>query len=159
MDPRILLVALWLASAGAGNADGAKKARPCPGPGETLAIHTVVRGVIGDLKERQETVVRSEAAWKALWKRLALPLKPAPAVPKVDFTKDMIVAVAAGAGNGVLEIEIDRVERRKGCVVVSVKERKAPSGGAVAQFAAFHPFHIARVAAAKTPVSFVHEAR
>lgn len=159
MRTAILVLAASLMSAPDARAQDAKKARPCPGPGEAMVMKSVVRGVIGNLKERRETVVRSDAAWKELWKRLGLPLNPAPAVPAVDFSKNMVVAVAAGAGGAILETEIVRIERRKGCVLVSVNERRHPPGSSMPQFSSFHPFHIVRIPAVRSPVIFEYAAR
>lgn len=138
---------------------GAEKPVKCPGPGHALAIQNVVRGVIGNLRDRRETIIRNHADWRALWKRLALPLNPAPAVPAVDFSKDMVVAVSAGAGGGILETEIVRIERRKGCMLVSVHERRLPAGSSTPQFSSFHPFHIVRIPAVRSPISFEYAAR
>ena len=126
----------------------------CAGPGKPLQLHSVVRGVIGNLNEKSERVVRDDGEWKALWKRLGLPLNPAPGPPAIDFGKDMVVAVVAGEGRGVVEIEIVRVEQRPGCLLVTVSERGVPKKMSAGQFARFHPFHFVRIPTTGDPVAF-----
>ena len=126
----------------------------CPGPGKPLQLHSVVRGVIGNLNEKSERVVRAEPEWKALWNRLGLPLNPAPGPPAIDFGKDMVVAVAAGEGRGVVEVEIVRVEQRPGCLLVTVSERGVPNKMSADQFGRFHPFHFVRIPTTGAPVVF-----
>jgi len=81
-----------------------EKAEPagCPGSGPELAIHSIVQGVIGNMKDRSEKVIRTAEEWEALWKQLGLPLNPSPSAPAIDFQKDMVLAVSAGAGRGIV---------------------------------------------------------
>lgn len=126
----------------------------CPGPGQPVALHSIARGVIGQLKEPGEAVIRTEADWTALWERLALPFTPTLPAPQVEFASQMILAVYAGEGRGVLETEITRVERRGACLVAMVAERRPPASVPSGQFLVFHPFHLVRVDAGPEAVVF-----
>jgi hypothetical protein len=148
------LVLLALATT-TGSAPGAE----CSGPGRPVKLASVIRAAIGDLKAREERVVRTEAEWKALWGRLGLPLRPAVAAPAIDFAKSMVLLVAAGEGRGIVEVEVTRVERRTGCLQVTVAERAVPPNMSAAQFASFHPFHAVRVEAQPGPVVFRYTKR
>lgn len=70
-------------------ADGTIDVRPVPG----LEYHRSYSGV-GD---RRRLVVRDEQAWSALWAELVSNVQPAPAVPAVDFSRDMVLFVSMGA--------------------------------------------------------------
>jgi hypothetical protein len=119
----------------------------CPGRGEPVKLSSVIRGVIGSLTEKTELAVRSEAEWKELWGKLALPMKPAMPPPAVDFSRDMVVGVAAGQGRGIVEVEITSIERKTDCILVTVAERGVPPKMSAAQFAQFRPFHFVKMAA------------
>jgi hypothetical protein len=150
---RVTLPLLWfLLLSGAGTG----RAADCPGPGQPVALKTVIRGVIGNLDKKSERVVRSEADWKALWGQLGLPLKPSPAAPAIDFSTNVVLGVTAGAGRGVVEVEIVRVEQRAACLHVTVAERAVPKNMAADQFSKFHPFHFVRIPPAKDPVVFTY---
>lgn len=150
------LVAVLLACA---LATGSAPAAECSGPGRPVKLASVIRAVIGNLKNREERVVRTEAEWKETWGKLGLPLQPAVAAPAIDFAKSMVLLVAAGEGRGIVEVEVTRVERRAGCLQVTVAERAVPAGMSAAQFAAFHPFHAVRVEAEPGPVVFRYTKR
>jgi len=121
------------------------RAAGCTGPAEPMKLATVVRGVLSGLEHKVERVVRSETEWRELWSKLGLPLRPAVAAPAIDFTRSIVVLVAAGQGQGVIEVEVTGVARRSGCVVVTVVERGIPAKFPAEQFASFRPFHVVRI--------------
>lgn len=125
----------------------ADQGRPeeCSGPGQNVAFLRIINGVVGELKERGTALIRNEAEWKAIWKRLNLPIKPAMPAPSVDFSKQLVIGVFAGEKNGVLETEISRIERKEGCLLVSVAERRIPKNLPASQFEHFRPFHFVRL--------------
>lgn len=124
----------------------AQKPSPdCPGPGKAVVFQSVVRAAVGEIKEPGQLVIRDATQWKAQWKRLGIPLKPPPAVPNVDFSTSMIVAVFAGQGRGVLEIEVKGAERRAGCLLINVTERHLPDSLPATQFGNFRPFHVVKL--------------
>ena len=124
----------------------AQKPSPdCPGPGKAVVFQNVVRGAVGEIKEPGELVIRNAAQWKAQWKLLGIPLKPPPPVPNVDFSTTMVIAVFAGQGRGVLEIEIKGAERRTGCLLINVTERHLPDSLPATQFGSFRPFHVVKL--------------
>jgi len=156
---RVLRTALLATTIAGGTSLPSTLAADCAGPGQVVKLNSIIRGVIGNLKEKEELAVRTEAEWKALWIKLGLPLRPAVAAPAVDFSKDMVLGVSAGEGRGVVELEITKVERKTGCVLVTVTERAVPPKMSPAQFVAFHPFHFVRVSAAPGTVVFTFARR
>ncbi len=53
---------------------------------------TLDHGATSGIEERRQVVVRSQAEWEALWREHA----PGRPVPKVDFTRQMVLGVFAG---------------------------------------------------------------
>lgn len=68
----------------------------------------------------QRTVIRDDAAWRAMWAVLMQNVSPQPELPTVDFTKEMLVVAALGErGSGGFSIVIDSaISTASGAVVV-----------------------------------------
>ena len=70
-----------------------------------------------------QQVLREQAAWQALWTRLHANVSPAPALPAIDFTKDMVVIAAMGMkSHGGYKIAITAAADEAGKVTVEVTE-------------------------------------
>jgi PrcB C-terminal len=68
--------------------------------------------------ESRRLIIRDANAWAAFWSELGVGQRPA-----VDFTKDMVVAVAAGQRpSGGYEIQVHRVTQQGGELTVEVQE-------------------------------------
>lgn len=98
----------------------------------------------------QQTVVRTEAEWRALWQEHA-PGRPAPAV---DFNKQMVLAVFLGSRpSGGYMIQITQVrDEGTGLVVEWMEGRPAPGTSAAAVMTA--PSFLAAVPRRDGPVRF-----
>ena len=85
-----------------------------------LATLNAPGGVFDDAAQQ---VVRDQAAWQALWARLNSNASPTPALPAVDFAKDMLVVAAMGMkGHGGYKIAITAATEAAGKVTVEVTE-------------------------------------
>lgn len=73
----------------------------------------------------EETVVRDRAAWEAAWQQLHNGLAAEP-LPAVDFTRDMVLLVAAG-------------QRSTGGTSVRVDSVTAGAGGALVRYTVTEP--------------------
>ncbi|MFI5177743.1 MAG: protease complex subunit PrcB family protein [Vicinamibacterales bacterium] len=70
-----------------------------------------------------QQVIRDQAAWQSLWSRLTSNASPAPALPAVDFTKDMLVVAAMGTkGHGGYKIAVTAATEQAGGVTIEVTE-------------------------------------
>ena len=70
-----------------------------------------------------QQVVRDQAAWQALWTPLHVNASPAPPLPAVDFTRDMVVVAAMGTkSHGGYKIAITAAAEDAGKVTVEVTE-------------------------------------
>jgi len=150
------VVCLYLTALPSAGQDPARTESKCPGPGRAVRFQSIGRGVIGELREKKEFVIRDAKAWNEAWAGLGLPLTPAPATPSVDFSSELVVGVSAGQGKGVIEIEIKSAELRGECLVLLVSERKIPQGMKADQFESFRPFHFVRLRASPARVEFLY---
>jgi protease stability complex PrcB-like protein len=70
------------------------------------------------ISESRRLIIRDANAWAAFWSELGMGQRPA-----VDFTKDMVVAVAAGQRpSGGYEIQVHQVTQQGGELTVEVLE-------------------------------------
>jgi hypothetical protein len=88
-------------------------------------------------------VIRDEQSWSAFWNRLGAFNRPA-----VDFTKDVVIAVASGQrSSGGYEIAIQRVVRDGNALTIDVVET-APGPNCVTTQSLTQPIDVVVVAAA-----------
>ncbi len=110
-------------------------------PPRTLPIRSVDRGTQSNVDEGKQAVARTEAEWAALWKSHEYD-RP---MPKVDFSKEMVVAVFMGSRpTAGFAVEIVSAAVRDGALVVSYRETMPPAGTITAQIVT-SPFHVAAV--------------
>jgi hypothetical protein len=88
---------------------------------------TLFQGNSG-MTEPARLVIRSDAEWRDAWSRLVGHVSPAPELPAIDFTKEMVLIAAMGsrptAGH---MIHIARVGRVSGVTYVEVVS-ESPAG-------------------------------
>ena len=65
-------------------------------PYDTIPFTLLNSGVHSGITRPAQLVVRDEAAWKALWQEHTSASIPAPALPKIDFAREMVIAIFAG---------------------------------------------------------------
>ncbi|HEY5163212.1 MAG TPA: protease complex subunit PrcB family protein, partial [Terriglobales bacterium] len=66
-------------------------------------------------------VVRDQQSWQSLWSQMTANQFPAPQLPAVDFTKDMVLVTAAGTRpSGGYSISITDAVESSGSVTVNV---------------------------------------
>lgn len=126
----------------------AAAAPPMPVPFETLA-----EGLQSGILVPTQEVVRTGAAWRALWARHASGAGPAQAMPEVDFSRFMVVAVFSGRSSAAEHPRVIRITREPARLIVvvhAVRRRTTPQTGVA-------PFHLVRTAASDLPVAFVLE--
>ena len=111
-------------------------------------------------------VIKDPGAWLALWTQHtdmpvavgAAPL-PRPALPAVDFERDMVLAVFMGGfGSGCYGIGVQSIARLDAKLQVNVL-RTEPGPGAICTMAITSPFHLAVLPRSELPVEFVTQTR
>ena len=111
-------------------------------------------------------VIKDSAAWLALWAQhtdmpLAVGAAPAPrpALPAVDFSRDMVVAVFMGGyGSGCYSIGVQSVVKQDAKLQVNVL-RTEPGPGAICTMAITSPFHMVMLPRSELAVEFVTQTR
>lgn len=88
------------------------------GDGAGLELRRIGQWTRTGIGEARRLVIRDANAWANFWSELGVGDRPA-----VDFTRDMVVAVAAGQRpTGGYEIAVDRVRQANGELTVEVVE-------------------------------------
>lgn len=88
------------------------------GSAPTLQVRRIGQWTHTGINERRRLVIRDANAWAGFWSELGVGDRPA-----VDFTRDLVVAVAAGQqSSGGYEIAIDRVTQNNGELMIEVVE-------------------------------------
>lgn len=128
-------------------------------PAERVPFVTIDQGFSSGIRERKFLVIKSEAEWKTLWQTHAQPAVPVKEVPRVDFDKEMVVAVFLGekpTGGYKLEITGIDEDRGKGQLRIVLRESKPPVGSIAIQ-ALTQPYQIVRVKKSDLTTTFVTE--
>ena len=95
------------------------------------------------LDEATQRVLHSQQELDQLWQQLVGNRRPAPGVPVVDFTQDVVVVVGLGRQrSGGYSVQIDRVEQRGDALVVHARA-VAPGRGCIVSSAMTSPADVA----------------
>lgn len=114
------------------------------------APRDIDRGDQSNVDDERQLVVRSGAEFATLWRRHN-PNRPQ---PRVDFQKEMVVAVFLGSRPVPgFSVEIANVAVAGDALVVQYREARPAPGAIAAQVLTF-PFHIVAVPARAGPVRF-----
>lgn len=123
---------------------------------DPVAFTVVAEDAFSGVHEAKNVVVRDAAAWSSLWAAHGNGRSPAPALPRVDFSTQMLVAVFAGqSANGCRLARIDKVTSGAGKVVVSFEERDLQTFAVCTQ-AASAPMAVAAIPRSDAAVEFVN---
>jgi hypothetical protein len=130
---------------GLGGGHKVEQLRFMPPAGTAIAYETVARDNLSGVTARQTVVVKDQAAWDKLWRQHTAGRTPAPALPKVDFTRKMLVGVFAGEyGNACHGIAVARVAAGASQLEVEVDEHDVTTVAVCAPVVS-HPMQIVAV--------------
>ncbi len=77
----------------------------------------------GALAGSEQRALTDEASWLKLWGQLTANVSPSPAIPRVDYTRDIVILAAMGdKHSGGFKVEITGATEQGGKVVVEVTE-------------------------------------
>lgn len=125
-----------------------------PNPGHKLTWRTISRGLTGGLVHRGQYVIRDETAYFKLWADLTADSPRAALPPPVDFTKEMVIAIAMGSRpTGGYHTEVVDIELRGRTAHVLVSER-TPRPGELQIQVTTHPYHFVVLPALRARVDF-----
>ncbi len=127
------------------------------GLGDTpLELNTVVKASTSGLTTPVRTTVRASVDWADLWRTLHAGHGTVPALPPIDFDREMVVVAASGTrNNGCFAVEITAATRRGNGQAEFEVEETVPGPTCVCTQATTQPVHVARVVRAAGPESFV----
>jgi hypothetical protein len=138
------LIGLCLAIATASVAERAVPFRTVARGGESMAVTA----------RPANLVIRDRASWKRLWRQLHAGDIPQPAVPRVDFSLNMLIAVRQGpSSSGGYDIRITSIVDDGRRLLVAVEARK-PGANCVMPAVITAPYHVVRIRRSAKPAVF-----
>jgi hypothetical protein len=139
MTTATVFVAVTLAACTAGVPSGSG------GTPAEVSFEAILDEAMSGLHERRREVVRDEAGWAQLWAEIHEGVTPQPALPPVDFSRDMLIAVATGTRpTGGFDIKVRRVTRGGERLEVAVHET-CPAPGDRASMGLTQPVEVVRL--------------
>jgi len=109
---------------------------------DEIAIVKQWNGAMSGETKAQRVVIRKADEWKKLWAKTHGNVTPPPAVPEVDFDKNMVLAVYQGQkGSGGYDVKIVKVVKGNKGVTAQVKET-APGKDDIVLTVITSPYHI-----------------
>lgn len=125
-------------------------------PGDGLAFETVAKASYSGFSEPTREVVRTPGEWAEVWQTLHAGQSEVPALPAIDFDREMVVVAAAGArANGCYSIDVTAARRRGNGAVEFELTETVPGPACGCTQAITQPVHAVRVARLPDPESFV----
>ena len=124
-------------------------------PYDIVPFTPVDSGVLSGITRPAQLVVRDEATWKELWQEHASVSFPAPALPQIDFAREMVIAVFAG----------ERFTMGYTVVITQIKQFNdglqihytinVPGPNCFVEQTLSQPFAIVKIPRSDKPVSFI----
>lgn len=109
--------------------------------------------------DRENLVLTDAAAFESLWVQLHAHTEPAPPVPSVDFSEEVVIGVFLGLrSSGGYAVEIQQVGSSRGVVGVHVEER-APGSDCVTTSVMTSPYHLVKARVRPTEIRFIDTKR
>ena len=101
-------------------------------------------------------VIKTEDQWKEVWEKVHRLRLPRLELPKIDFEKEMVLAVFMGKQtSGGYEIEIIKIIKIEEGIIAVVKEKEPPPDS-LRTMALTQPYHIVVIKRFSLPVKFQH---
>ena len=101
----------------------------------------------------QRLVIKDQKAWEKTWALMKGNIMPKQAAPKIDFNKNMVIAVFMGRKmSGGYSIKVAKIDD-KDKLIVTVKESSPPKGG-MTTMALTSPYHVVVIAKSAKEVEF-----
>jgi hypothetical protein len=112
---------------------------------DPVQIQRITQVFNSGIDESRRAVIRSGAAWSALWAQLEAGREPTTAPPSVDFSRDLVIVAAMGQRNsGGHAIQIREVADDAGRLIVKVVET-SPGPGCLVTMALTEPVDVVRL--------------
>ncbi|HET9423950.1 MAG TPA: protease complex subunit PrcB family protein [Gemmatimonadaceae bacterium] len=100
-------------------------------------------------------VIRDAESWREYWTAIHRPFVPAPALPEVDFTREMVVLAAMGSRpSGGYAVRIDHAMADSARVILRIRSM-IPGSGCAVPAVLTQPLDMARIPATTRVIGFV----
>lgn len=121
---------------------------------ENIKIERQWQGYYSGFTSPSRMVITTAQDWKEAWQKIHSLKLPVPKTPKIDFAKQMVLAVFMGEKrSGGYEIKISKISKTEGGIFVEVAE-KEPSPESLRTMALTSPYHIVVIKKFSLPVIF-----
>jgi protease stability complex PrcB-like protein len=121
---------------------------------ERLRPQSVAFETNSGLGDSLHLIVRDTTSWRQIWQRIHQPFIPQPALPAIDFGRDMVVVAAMGTRpSGGYDVIIERAGEDSAGVEVFVRQ-SSPAAGCPLSAALTQPVDVAKIPARPSPVHF-----
>lgn len=118
------------------------------------SFQLIANGTNAENVERGNYVITRSTDWKNLWTKINYYSSPIPALPEVNFSKEMVVALFSGRRySSGYSIEVYDIQEKTNTIVVFVKEYSPGSNCIVAQSVTY-PFQIIRIPRSEKEIGF-----
>jgi hypothetical protein len=98
------------------------------------------------IRESTRLIVRDRDTWRATWNKLYDRQSPVPAIPDIDFSKEMVVVAALGErGSGGYSIVFENASENEAGGVNVVVRSTSPGRGCAAPTVMTQPTDLARI--------------
>ena len=122
----------------------------------TVLIATVVEQSFSGVQIGRDEVIVDDNTWARVWEEIHAPMSPRPALPAVDFGREMLLLAALGMRvSGCYSVRIVAVEEAGSGLRAAIEE-KTPGTSCACGGALTHPVHVVRLPRHSGPVSFVY---
>lgn len=89
-----------------------------------VAMTQIVRQKQSGITGRRAEVITRETRWVQVWEEITSRQSPKPALPSVNWESQVLILAALGeTGDACKDVEIERVERTSGALVVSILDK------------------------------------
>lgn len=136
---------------------GSQQTEAAPPPETPLQFESVAEDSQSAITFARTVVIRDANAWAALWKEHTANRTPAPPLPTVDFSGQMVLGVFIGPRpSGCYSVNIEKAYRAGGKIIVEYKAWAPPPGTDTGCTAVVtYPSHLVTVARSEDPVEFI----
>lgn len=153
-----ILANLDKADLGLGSSHKVERVAMLPNVGAALPFTGIAASQFSGVKERRNLVVRDQDAFQKLWAEHAAGQASAPSMPKVDFTRQMVIGVfSTQLHDACYGLSIGSITADETKLVVEVDERQPRMGVMCAQVA-INPMQLVTLERIDAGVEFVTKA-
>lgn len=126
-----------------------------PGIDGPVPMTQVFRQKTSGIMARRGEVITREARWVQVWDEITSRQSPKPPLPTIDWNTHLLVLAAGGeTGDACKDLEIEKVERNDGALVVSILDKSPGTNCNPCPPVTIQPVHVVSIVRAATSATF-----